>query len=112
MVRTDLSERVKALVGSGDLKGMSIGFVVGRGNSRIEHRSGKVHRTITGFKKLLDCCVTFDPAYAGTSAEVRSAALAGAYTIPAEPRDRRIVLDEMAVRMAESDRELQRLGVL
>jgi uncharacterized protein len=72
VVKTDLSERIKALVDSGDIYGMSVGMVVGRENHKIEYRSAKPHRTIRGFRKLLDVCTTFDPAYASTEAQFRS----------------------------------------
>lgn len=76
VVKTDLSERIKALVDSGDIGGMSVGMVVGRPNQRIDFRSGgKPHRMITGFKKILDVCTTFDPAYASTEAQFRSMAV-------------------------------------
>jgi phage head maturation protease len=51
---------------------MSFGFVAGAGNSKVEQRGGKPHRSLTGFKRLLDVSPTWDPAYTGTSAELRS----------------------------------------
>lgn len=72
VVKTDLSERIKALVDSGDIYGMSLGMVVGRENHAIERRNGKPHRTIRGFRKILDVCTTFDPAYVSTEAQFRS----------------------------------------
>lgn len=76
VVKTPLSEQVKALVDSGDITGMSVGMVVGRGNHQIDFRgAGKPHRLIHGFKKLLDVCTTFDPAYASTEAQFRSMAM-------------------------------------
>lgn len=88
VVKTDLSERIKALVDSGDIGGMSIGMVVGRGNAKIERRTdGRPHRRITGLKKLLDVCTTFDPAYVTTEAQFRS----------------------MAVRLADSPESLQQI---
>jgi len=75
VVKTELSSRIKALVDSGDVGGMSIGMVVGRGNSRVSFRAGKTHRAIRDFKRLLDVCTTFDPAYPTTEAQFRSAAI-------------------------------------
>jgi len=75
VVRTDLSERIKALVDSGDIGGMSIGMIVGRGNAKIEMRGGKPHRRIQNLRKLLDVCTTFDPAYVTTEAQFRSMTL-------------------------------------
>jgi hypothetical protein len=34
---------------------MSVGFVAGAGNSRVESRGGKLHRTLTDFKKTSGC---------------------------------------------------------
>jgi Escherichia/Staphylococcus phage prohead protease len=77
VVKTDLSERLKALVDGDEVTGMSTGFVVGRGNATITRGKGnKPHRTISSFKKLLDVCTTWDPAYAATEAQFRSLALA------------------------------------
>lgn len=72
VVKTDLSARVKALVDSGDVTGMSYGFVAGRGNQRIEMRSAKPHRIITNFKKLLDVSTTWNPSHPSTEAQFRS----------------------------------------
>ncbi|MDQ3317856.1 MAG: HK97 family phage prohead protease, partial [Actinomycetota bacterium] len=66
------AEAVLEGVERGDIRGMSIGFVAGAGNSDLSQRDGRVHRVITNFKKLLDVSPTHDPAYAETSAEVRS----------------------------------------
>lgn len=75
VVKTDLSSRVKALVDSGDITGMSTGFIVGRGNHKIEMRSGRAHRTINNFKRLLDVSTTWEPAYVTTEAQFRSQAM-------------------------------------
>jgi HK97 family phage prohead protease len=76
-VRTDLpkhfmGEAVRELVQRGDIRGMSFGFIAGPGNSRLERRDGRPHRSLIGFKKILDVSPTWDPAYQGTSAELRS----------------------------------------
>jgi HK97 family phage prohead protease len=76
LVKTDLSSRVKALVDSGDITGMSVGWVVGdRNNQKIELRSGRPHRLLLGFRKLLDVSTTWSPAYPTTEAQFRSAAM-------------------------------------
>ncbi len=67
-----VGDAVRELVKRGDITGMSPGFVAGRGNSRTESRNGKLHRTIMGLKRLLDVSPTWEPAYAGTTAELRS----------------------------------------
>lgn len=66
------------LVDRGDLGGMSYGFIAGRGNSRLELRSGKPHRTITGIRKLVDVSLTADPAFVTAEASFRALALANA----------------------------------
>ena len=75
LVDNDLSRRVKSLVDSGDVTGM-VRLHLGRGNSDMESRSGKPHRVIKNFKKLLDVCTTWDPAYASAEAQFRSLAMA------------------------------------
>jgi HK97 family phage prohead protease len=75
--RTDLpqhflGEAVRELVRRGDIRGMSFGFVAGAGNSRMEKRNGRPHRVLTGFRRILDVSPTWDPAYQGTSAELRA----------------------------------------
>jgi HK97 family phage prohead protease len=75
LVKTDLSARVKALVDSGDITGMSYGFVAGRGNQKIEARGGRPHRLLTGFKKLLDVSTTWNPAFPTTEAQFRAKAM-------------------------------------
>jgi HK97 family phage prohead protease len=67
-----MGDAVRELVKRGDIRGMSFGFIAGQGNSKVENRGGKPHRSLTGFKKLLDVSPTWDPAYAGTNAELRS----------------------------------------
>ena len=73
---TDLSRRVQALTDSGDIKGMSFGFVAGKNGSDWGRRDGKAYRTIKDFKRVLDVCTTWDPAYADTEAQFRSLAFA------------------------------------
>jgi HK97 family phage prohead protease len=73
---TDLSRRIKALVESGDVRGMSVGFICGRGNSEHSYQSGKPHRIIKNLKKLLDVTTTWDPAYASAEAQFRSMTIA------------------------------------
>jgi HK97 family phage prohead protease len=69
---TQLGRDVRTLVKRGDVYGMSFGFVAGQGNHRIERRSGRPHRSLTGFKKILDVCTTWDPAYRNAEAQFRS----------------------------------------
>lgn len=77
-VETDIDERhllgptMISMAERGELRGMSIGFVTGRGDNKVSERNGRMLRTITGFKKILDVSPTWDPAYIGTSAEIRS----------------------------------------
>lgn len=67
-----MGEAVRELVKRGDIRGMSFGFIAGAGNSKVEQRDGRPHRTLSGFQRLLDVSPTWDPAYTATSAELRS----------------------------------------
>ncbi len=67
-----IGDAVVAMVESGDIRGMSFGFIAGKGNSHIEQRGTKPHRRLVGFKRILDVSPTWDPAYDGTNAELRS----------------------------------------
>lgn len=67
-----LGEAARELINRGDIKGMSPGFIVGRGNSEVVMRGAKPHRIIHNLKRLLEISLTPDPAYAGTTAELRS----------------------------------------
>lgn len=69
---TSLVRDLKANVDADIVRGMSFGFVAGAGNQQIERRSGGRHRILTGFKKLLDVCATWDPTYPSAEAQFRS----------------------------------------
>lgn len=66
-----IGEATRELINRGDIKGMSPGFVVGKGNAEMTLRA-KPHRRIKDLKHLLEVSLTPDPAYAGTTAEMRS----------------------------------------
>lgn len=83
VARGYIGDAVRELVKRGDIPGMSWGFVAGRGNSKIERRSGGIHRTLLGFKRILDVSPTWDPTYRGTEAAFRSRML-GATLLPGE----------------------------
>jgi HK97 family phage prohead protease len=67
-----LGEAARELIQRGDIKGMSPGFIVGRGNSEVVMRGDKPHRIIHNLKRLIEISLTPDPAYAATTAELRS----------------------------------------
>jgi HK97 family phage prohead protease len=69
---TTLVRDLKANVEAGIVQGMSFGFVAGSSNQHVERRSGGRHRVLTGFKKLLDVCATWDPTYPSAEAQFRS----------------------------------------
>lgn len=70
---TSLARDLHALVESDVIRGMSFGFVVGDPrNQKVERRSGGQHRILTGFKKLLDVCATWNPTYRSAEAQFRS----------------------------------------
>jgi uncharacterized protein len=76
VARTYIGDAVRELVKRGDIPGMSWGFIAtGREFNKIERRAGGLHRTILGFKKILDVSPTWDVTYRGTTAEFRSLAL-------------------------------------
>lgn len=68
-----MTPTLRSMIRRGDVSGMSFGFIAGRGNQMVESRAGKPHRVLTGFRMLLDVSPTWNPAYGGTSAELRSA---------------------------------------
>lgn len=67
-----IGEAARELIKRGDIKGMSPGFVVGAGNAQLSMRNGRPHRIINNVKRLFEVSLTPSPAYAGTTAEVRS----------------------------------------
>jgi hypothetical protein len=67
-----IGEAARELIKRGDIRGMSPGMIVGRGNSEMTMRDGKPHRVIRNLKHLPEVSITPDPAYAGTAAEMRS----------------------------------------
>lgn len=70
---TSLARDLHALVQADVVTGMSFGFVTGPPeNHRVEKRSTGRHRTLLGFKKLLDVCATWNPTYRGAEAQFRS----------------------------------------
>ena len=71
---TSLGRDLRVLVDRGDVRGMSYGFIAGKGNSRIEQRRGKPHRTLIGFKALLDVSPTWEPAFRSAEGQFRSLA--------------------------------------
>lgn len=67
-----VGEAARELIQRGDITGMSPGMIVGRGNSEVAYRGEKPHRVIRALKHLPEVSITPDPAYAGTTAELRS----------------------------------------
>lgn len=73
-----IGDAVRELVRRGDIPGMSWGFIAGPGNSQFERRKdGTIHRTLLGFKRILDVSPTWDPSYRGTEAQFRSQVYGG-----------------------------------
>jgi HK97 family phage prohead protease len=69
---TTMAKDLHELVNAGVINGMSFGFVAGKGNQTVERRSDGRHRTLLGFKKLLDVTATWDPTYRSAEAQFRS----------------------------------------
>jgi HK97 family phage prohead protease len=67
-----LAPTLMSMMERGEVRGMSVGMITGRGNNKVSYRDGRIYRAITGIKKLLDVSPTWDPAYRDTSAELRS----------------------------------------
>ena len=100
MPKTSLARDLKELVDADVVKGMSFGFVAGppsAGNWTAHRTADGIHRALTGFKKLLDVCATWNPTYPSATAQFRSLAvryaeqpellqqiLAGAYQVQLE----------------------------
>jgi HK97 family phage prohead protease len=89
-VQAEIDERhilgptMMSMAERGELTGMSFGFITGRKDNKVSERAGRMVRAITGFKKLLDVSPTWNPAYAGTSAELRSLSTLGAAALVPE----------------------------
>jgi HK97 family phage prohead protease len=89
-VSADIDERhilgptLISMAERGEVEGMSFGFVTGRGDNKVSERNGRVVRAITGFRHLLDVSPTWNPAYPGTSAELRSLSTLGASVLVPE----------------------------
>jgi HK97 family phage prohead protease len=79
-----LGPTLMSMAERGELHGMSFGFVTGPRDNKVQQRNGRVVRNITGFKALLDVSPTWNPAYAGTSAELRSLTTLGASVLVPE----------------------------
>lgn len=71
--KTGLGEYVRELIDRGDVRGMSYGREAGPHDQRFERRGGVVRRIVSGAQRLLDVTLTWEPAYAGTEVELRSA---------------------------------------
>jgi HK97 family phage prohead protease len=77
-VKAEIDERhilgptLISMMERGEVRGMSVGMVVGSENHKLTNKAGRVHRAIHGMRKLLDVSPTWEPAYEGTSAELRS----------------------------------------
>jgi len=69
---TPLGEETRTLIDRGDLRGMSYGVSSKREGSKMFRQDGKMIRAIHAFHRMLDVSITFDPAYAGTTAELRT----------------------------------------
>jgi HK97 family phage prohead protease len=86
-VQAEIDERhilgptLMSMAERGEVVGMSIGFVTGRKDNKLSYRNGQAYRAITGFKRLLDVSPTWNPAYAGTTAEMRSLTTLGAVAL-------------------------------
>jgi HK97 family phage prohead protease len=89
-VSADIDERhilgptLISMAERGEVDGMSFGFMTGRKDNKVSERNGRMVRAITGFKHLLDVSPTWNPAYSGTTAELRSLSTLGASVLVPE----------------------------
>ena len=69
-----LGEYARSMIEAGDLKGMSYGYALDPRKDTLLTRSaeGIFTRTIARVEKLLDVSLTWEPAYAATTVELRS----------------------------------------
>jgi HK97 family phage prohead protease len=72
---TTLAQDLSVLVARGDVSQMSFGFRVGKHEIEEDEDEGIVKRTITEFSELYDVSPVTFPAYEGTDAGMRAAAL-------------------------------------
>lgn len=103
IARGYIGDAVRELVKRGDIPGMSWGFVAGKGNSRVERRGNSIHRTLLGFKKILDVSPTWDPTYRGTEAQFRSRS----FGLAAVPESSELLLVGARVQPEGSAEELE-----
>lgn len=73
---TALGEDTRAMIERGDLRGMSYGVRSDPKDSKMQRVNGVWQRAVTAFRSMIDVSITFDPAYPGTSVELRSVATA------------------------------------
>lgn len=69
---TPLGEETRSMVARGDLRGMSYGVQSDKSGSKMVRVGGVLQRAIYEFRRMLDVSITWDPAYAGTTTELRS----------------------------------------
>jgi HK97 family phage prohead protease len=93
---TTLAQDLSVLVQRGDISQMSFGFRVGKHEIEEDSEEGIVKRTITEFSDLYDVSPVTFPAYEGTDAGMRAAALS-------ELRDAVQSSPDLAATFARSD---------
>jgi HK97 family phage prohead protease len=103
VAKTTTGDDVLELVGRGDIKGMSFGFIVPPGGSRWSRDSGKLTRTITDLD-LHEVTVTDNPVYTGTTVALRSISAA----LLAEAKQQLDEITPPTATLAERRRQLQR----
>ncbi|MDQ3730306.1 MAG: HK97 family phage prohead protease [Actinomycetota bacterium] len=69
---TSYAKDLRVLLERGDMREMSFGFKVGKGNDAWSEREGQVVRTVRSFERIFDVGPVTFPAYAETSASVRA----------------------------------------
>ena len=70
--KSGLGEYVREMIERGDVRGMSYGMETAPADSIITEKQGVMYRSIANVRRLLDTTLTWEPAYAATSVELRS----------------------------------------
>lgn len=110
-----LGEYARTMIESGDIQGMSYGIEFNRRTDIVTSQErGVLTRTIVNARKLLDVSLTWEPAYASTSVELRSQGFVaiplqetseGEETQPAESGDEDQTPDEETAWWVEASAE-------
>jgi len=69
-----LGQYVRSMIEAGDVRGMSYGIELTREDSVMRRVNGVMNRQINNVRRIIDTTLTYEPAYPGTSVELRTQA--------------------------------------